>query len=235
MRSRWELNRLLGAAACGLLAMAAVAQSSVPALAGDDEDYGMEKSWSDKIGDSISETMKGAQKAVGLAKPTPPPTPEAPSGCPTIAVLDGTQAQRVMAPGATGNEGLRYQFAIYNVGRECTRSGGRIGLKVGADGRVLLGPVGAPGHFDVPIRVVVFDEAAQKPIESKLYRVPVNIPGGGSAAPFQFVSDTIGITIPGNRSAADYSIKVGLDGAKGMGDAAPKGHRRHATRSAANN
>ena len=125
-----------------------------------------------------------------------------------------------MSPGATGNEGLRYQYSLHDVGRECSISGGRIGVKVGANGRVLLGPVGAAGHFDVPIRVVVFSDADQKPVESKLFRVPATVGGGQASVPFEFVSDMINVPVAAGRTAADYSIKVGIDAGKG-GDRAP--------------
>lgn len=210
--------------AFGLAAASVAILAVVPAVyAGDDDDLDvLNPGWSDKIGNSIKGGMASTTKMMGFGKPQAPPPVEAPSGCPTIAILDGTQSQRIMAAGASDNSGVRYQFSLLNVGRECSISGGRIALKIGAGGRVLLGPAGAAGRFDVPIRVVVFNEVSQKPVESKLYRVSASVPAGQVGAPFQFVSDSL--VVPGQRGT-DYSIKVGFD-SKGTDAAKPaKAHR----------
>jgi hypothetical protein len=117
---------------------------------------------------------------------------------------------------------------LMNVGRECSISADRVTIKVAADGRVLLGPAGTAGRFDVPIRVAVFSEAQQKAVESKLFRVPVAVGAGQASVPFDFVSEPITVAIPQGRSR-DYSIKIGFDaGGKGAADTAkPKHARRH--------
>ena len=220
---------MIGLVACSLVA-------ALPARADDDDDDS--GSWSDKIGDSIKHSMDGAKKAVGLGtKADAPPPAEAPSGCPTIAILEGTNAQRVTVSGAEGNQGVRYQYSLADVGRQCTAAGGRVSIKVSADGRVLLGPAGSAGRFDVPIRVVVFSELQQKPVASKLYRVPASIGGGQTMTPFQFVSDDIVVPLSGD-AAREYSIKVGIDAGKGGGDIGvakkPRHHRQKAQDSASN-
>jgi hypothetical protein len=226
-------NRKSRRAGSGIVLLAMLATAGVtmwPAMASADDDDGLSQSWSDKLSDGLKNTIGGATKAMGMGKPAGPPPKESPSGCPTIAILDGTEVQRVMAPGTTGNAGLKYQYSLYNVGRECSLSGGRMSVKIGADGRVLLGPAGTPSRFDVPIRVVVYSEVTQKPVESRLFRVPVTMGGGQASVPFQFVSDNINVTIAGGSVATDYSIKVGIDGAKGGATATPtrtsRAHRR---------
>ena len=208
------------------LGVALTLASASAAWAADDDEDILNPGWSDRVGKSIKDGMESAGKKIGLGKPTPPPPAESPSGCPTIGILDGTQSQRVMAAGGTDNQGVRYQYSLFNVGRECSMAGGRVALKVGADGRVLLGPAGAPGHFDIPIRVVVYNELTQKPIESKLYRVSASVPAGQSGAPFQFVSDSLVVPLAAGGSGRDYSIKVGFD-AKGTDAARPAKAGRH--------
>ena len=224
--SRVRSARVVEAALLGLVTAALVAMSSVPAHAADDEDG---NSWSDRLSDSMKDTIGKATHAVGLGKPEPPPVKESPSGCPTISILEGTVAQRMLAPGASGNEGVRYQYSLYHVGRACNSAGAAMSVKVGGDGRVLLGPAGTAGHFDVPIRVVIFSEVEQKPVASKLYRVPASIGAGQSATPFQFVSDNLPVPLAAGRNGSDYSIKVGIDtGGKGGGEEKPAKGRRHA-------
>ena len=218
-------------AVLSLVAVSAAFLAAAPAVhAGDDDDVDLlNPGWSDRVGNSIKSGMERTTKMMGFGKPQAPPPAEAPSGCPTIAVLDGTQSQRVMATGANDNQGVRYQYSLFNVGRQCSIAGGRISLKVGAGGRVLLGPAGAAGHFDIPIRVVVFSEVSQKPVESKLYRVSAAVQAGQTGAPFQFVSDSLVVPLAAGQTGADYSIKVGFD-AKGTDAAKPakakRGHRK---------
>ncbi len=225
---------------CVTLAAGAAALSAQAAHAAEaeDDDGGLSSSWSDRMSDSIKNTIGKATSKIGIGKPPGPAPREAPSGCPTIEILDGTQVQRVMAPGATGNAGLRYQYSLNDVGRECSISGTRVSVKVGANGRVLLGPVGTPGHFEVPLRVVVFSDADQKPVQSKLFRVPASVGSGQDSVSFAFVSDMIDVPMAAGRTAGEYSIKVGIDA--GKGDGAPAavakgGHRRLRKEAAAAN
>ena len=221
--------RRLETAVCAA-ALAATMSTSASAASSDDDDSYTNPGWTDKLSDSLKDSINSATKKMGFNKQMPPP-PESPSGCPTINILPGTEAQRVSAPGATGNQGLRYQFSLSSVGRECSLSAARVTVKVGVQGRVLLGPAGTSGHYDVPIRVAIFSEAQQKPVESKLFKVPVSIVAGQAGAPFDFVSDPLTFAVLQGRST-DYSIKVGFDAGKGSpGDAAakPKHARRHKT------
>ena len=206
----------------GIALASMVASGAVNAKDDDEED-----SWSQAISEKMKDSISAATAKMGLNKPPGPAPAEAPSGCPTITLLPGTESQRVMAPGATGNQGLRYQYSLQTVGRECTISGDRVSIKVGADGRVLLGPAGAAGRFDVPIRVAVFSEAQGKPVESRLFRMGVAVPAGQVSVPFQFVSESVVVRIPVGRTN-EYSIKIGIDGGGKAGDAAPKA--KHASR-----
>ena len=225
---------LLGAALVSMAASCAgalaaqpggVPLSSAPAPGAIDD--GEQDSWSEAISAKMKDSISAATARMGLNKPPGPAPLEAPSGCPTIALLPGTESQRVMTPGATGNLGLKYQYTLATVGRECVISGDRVSIKVGADGRVLLGPAGAAGRFDVPIRVAVYSEAQGKPVESKLFRMGVSVPAGQASVPFAFVSDNVVVRIPPGHTG-EYSIKVGIDGGAKAGE--PGGKAKHASR-----
>ena len=220
-------DRCVSAAVQAIALMSVVVSSGMAVAADDDEDY-KPPGWMDRMGDSVKETFSGAGKKLGLGKPPAPPVPEAPSGCPTIAVLPGTESQRVMAPGGSGNQSVRYQFSLSNVGRECVLSGNSVTIKVGAEGRVLPGPVGTAGHFDVPIRVAVFTEAPQNATERRPFQVPLSMASGQTSVHPNFVSDRVTVTIPQGH-ASEYSIKVGFDAGKG-GGAAPVEKTKHARR-----
>ena len=182
--------------------------------ADDEDDSGQSPGFLDGISKNISNGFSSMGKKMGLGKPPGPPPAESPSGCPAIVVLDGTGAQRIMINAEAGNQGLRYQYSIAEVARECHIDNNQMTIKVGVTGRVLLGPSGAPGGFKVPIRIAIIDERDQKPTLSKLYQIDAAIPTGQTATPYALVADSLVIPFGAGRTASDYSIKVGIDGVK---------------------
>ncbi len=139
--------------------------------------------------------------------------PDAPLQCPTVEVLDGTASYRTYAGTDQSNGNVRYQFSMGEVARDCTKSGSQILLKVGIEGRVLLGPAGAPGSFTVPVRIAVRHDADGKAVATKLYQVPATIAAGTDSTPFQVVSDPIAVPFVSSDADSDYTILVGFDAA----------------------
>ena len=148
---------------------------------------------------------------------TPGPAPvangaaERPLQCPTIEVLDGTASYRTYAGATQTNHAVRYQFSMGEVARECTHSGKEVLLKVGVEGRVLLGPAGSPGAFTVPVRIAVRHDGDGKAVATKLYQVPATIAAGEDATTFQIVSDPIAVPFVTADADEDYTILVGFD------------------------
>ena len=158
-----------------------------------------------------------AVKTVGAALPfqaQPRPVPVAAPGseeiadCPHVEVLEGTSAVRV---GGEANSSVRYQYSLGNVARECSLVNGQIAIKVGVEGRVLLGPAGAPGSFQVPLRIVVRRESDQKPAASLTYRIAANIPAGDTQATFTQVSEALLVPYTRPEADSDYTVLVGFD------------------------
>src|SRR6516225_6143581 len=50
---------------------------------------------------------------------------------------------------------LRYQLSFGQTARECAVQGATMIVKVGVQGRVILGPMGGPGKVEVPLRYAV--------------------------------------------------------------------------------
>lgn len=146
--------------------------------------------------------------------------------CPPVEVLDGTASARVYAGADQSNDNVKYQFSLGDVVRECSHVGNQLVLKVGASGRVLIGPKGSPGSFAAPLRVAIRRSKDETAAASKFYSVPVSVPAGESGADFSLVSDPIGVPFIHAHSDEDYTIVVGFD-QKGepAGRAAP--HARH--------
>ena len=136
---------------------------------------------------------------------------EEPLQCPTIEILDGTASYRTYAGTEQTNEAVRYQFSMGEVARDCTKSGKEILLKVGVEGRVLLGPAGAPGAFTVPVRIAVRHDGDGKAVAAKFYQVPATITPGTDSTTFQIVSDPIAVPFVTSNADDDYTILVGFD------------------------
>lgn len=106
---------------------------------------------------------------------------------------------------------MRYQFSLGDVVRECGRQGSQIAIKVGVEGRVLIGPVGAPGSFSAPVRVAIRRESDQKPATSKSYHVAVTVLPGSAGMPFSLVTEPILVPFISPKADEDYTIVVGFD------------------------
>lgn len=171
-----------------------------------------------------------AASVLAFGTTTPPPIPAIAANpqldldCPHVEVLEGTSALRVGA--REGSSGVRYQYSLGDVARECTVVGNQISIKVGVQGRVLIGPAGAPGTFSVPVRVAVRSEKDQKIIASKLYRASATIPSSDTQTDFTVVSEPLLVPYTRPRADEDYTVLVGFDQSGGRGDAPVKKRRR---------
>ena len=171
--------------------------------------------WSQSLGDRFKE-MFGLKSHPEPAASAPGAEASAPSNltCPSVSIRSGASTYAVGEPGkpASGTD-LRYQATIGETARECdyntdTR---QIAIKVGIQGRVIVGPAGAPPTVEVPLRVaVVEDGVSPKTIATKAYVVTVNLPGA-DGAPYTFVSDDISYPAPTDGSGDRYVFYVGFD------------------------
>lgn len=166
------------------------------------------------IGDSFKE-MFGLKP-----KPAPAPAPGAPASvpdnltCPSVTIRAGASTFAVGLPGkeASGTD-LRYQAVIRQTARECDYNTDThvIATRVGIQGRIIVGPAGAPPTVEVPLRVaVVQDGVSPKTIATKAYTISVPVPGD-DGAPFSFVADDISYPAPVGAAGDKYVFYVGFD------------------------
>jgi hypothetical protein len=134
-------------------------------------------------------------------------------GCPGVEVRNGAATLSIAAPGVeAGPMTTRYQVTIGDTARECAPLGGVMTMKVGVQGRVLLGPAGAPGQVDIPLRIVVVQEGVNpKTIVSKLYRVPVQVTAGQTSVPYAQVEQDLTFPMPSPAVLDAYVVYVGFD------------------------
>lgn len=161
------------------------------------------------IGDRINSWFGGGSSA-------PPPAPGQPAAeieCPGVDIRQGASTLSITAPGSEATAmTTRYQVSIGQTARECAALGGVMTMKVGVEGRVLLGPAGGPGRVDIPLRVAVVQEGTNpKAIVSKMARLAVDIQPGQTAVPFVHVEQDLTFPMPNAAVLNSYVVYVGFD------------------------
>ena len=153
----------------------------------------------------------------GKSDEQPPPIvdnkePAPDINCPPIGIRAGASTFAVAAPGkeAVGND-VRFQATITKTARECIKAGGEITARIGIQGRVIVGPAGAPASVEVPLRVaVVQGGVAEKVIATKAYRTNVEV-GEQDSVPFSLVVDDLVYPEPPAAVVDNYIFYIGFD------------------------
>ena len=203
----------------GAAALAALMLASLAAGCASDRIVGSEQSSaSASVGQSSPSTMSQLRDIV-LRKP-PEPTPAekqaavaniAETICPPVDVRAGASTLTV-PPGSSDALALRYQGSLGELARECNVSGGVMRMKIGIEGRVLVGPAGGPGQLDVPLRYAVVKEGPEpKTVVSKFSKIQVAIPEGRPNVLFTHVDSDIAFPMPPGLDIEAYVVYVGFD------------------------
>ncbi|MGB3271563.1 MAG: hypothetical protein WBA66_01530 [Xanthobacteraceae bacterium] len=196
-RVRWR-EALAGAAAATLLA-------GCGSLSG-----GSSYDSGPSLGDRFSQLFGGRSQAVGEAPP--PPQADEPT-CPSVLIRQGASTYAVGVPGqeASGTS-LRYQGTITRTARDCTLSGGEVRARLGIQGRVIVGPAGAPPSVELPLRVAVVAEGVNpRTIFTSAYRTTVAVPEGDGNVSYSLVAEDIVYPVPAGSEGDSYVFYVGFD------------------------
>jgi hypothetical protein len=132
--------------------------------------------------------------------------------CPPVAIRSGASTYAVALPGkeAVGSD-LRFQATITRTARECAINGGEITARIGIQGRVIVGPAGAPPTVQVPLRVaVVQGGVSEKTIATKAYQTTVTMSESGSE-PFTLVAEDLTFPTPLADVSDNYVFYIGFD------------------------
>ncbi len=165
---------------------------------------------SPSLGDRFGQIFGSKSQAVGEVAPSP--AADEPT-CPSVAIRFGASTLAVGLPGkeASGSD-LRYQASIVRTARDCTLTGGQIKARVGIQGRVIIGPAGAPPTVDIPMRIAVVKEGmAPKVIFTKSYRTTVQIPSDSPNVDFSLVAEDVIYPVPPGNDGDSYIFYVGFD------------------------
>jgi hypothetical protein len=164
---------------------------------------------SPSIADRFGQLFGSKSQAVGEA---PPPAEQNEVTCPTVAIRPGASTYAVGMQGkeATGSD-LRYQATITRTARDCSLAGGQVTARIGIQGRVIVGPAGAPDSVDVPLRVaVVQDGVTPKTIFTKAYQTNVSMSADGSVV-FSLVAEDVVYPVPAGNAGDAYVFYIGFD------------------------
>jgi len=85
-------------------------------------------------------------------------------------------------------------------------------IRVGVQGRIILGPGGGPGVVEVPIRFALVQEGVQpKTVWTRFYKVPVTIAEGQPNVAFTHIEDDLTVPMPSQDVLESYVIYIGFD------------------------
>lgn len=147
--------------------------------------------------------------------------------CPAAEVRRGAATLTVGPTGERTAMTLKYQASFVRLARECALVEGNMVVKVGVEGRVVLGPAGSPGPVSVPLRFAVVQETASggmRAIATKFVNVPVEVGATGNT-PFVYVEEALNFPVPTPTTMLDdYIVYVGFDpvSAEAQSKPAPK-------------
>ena len=172
-----------------------------------------EPSLVDRVGDFFKRLRPGADAPEPATRGSGEAVADEEFDCPAIDIREGASTLMVQVPGETNALSLRYQASFVRAARECIVKGKDVTIKVGLQGRVILGPAGGPGDLKIPVRyALVWEELGRsKMIWSKLYVLPVTIGAEQSNVEFKHVEDDMTVSIPKASELENYMIYIGFD------------------------
>jgi hypothetical protein len=204
--------RLSGAArAAALVAvLAACGCSSLDTIGSSSPSDSSSGSFTQRVKNLFSSGSASGQDKVAA---TAPAGPDPNLDCPGVTVRSGAATLAVNAPGVEPSAtNLRFQATVSQTARECAVSAGNMTMKIGIQGRVILGPAGTPGKFEVPMRLALVREGVEpRTIWTKLYRVAVTVSPGETNVPFVQVEEGMSFPVPSRADLEAYVVYVGFD------------------------
>jgi len=155
----------------------------------------------------------GNSASLPAAAPTPGAPPAPAIDCPSVTYRQGAVSYALNSQGAENAAlGLRYQASFGQTARECVVSGDQLTIKVGVQGRVVVGPAGGPGQLTIPLRYALVREGLEpQTLWTKFFSVPVTVPDGQLNVPWLHIEQEMTVPLPSERDLDAYVVYVGFD------------------------
>jgi hypothetical protein len=161
-------------------------------------------------GDSVSEEqLLSAAKADGSSASVGA-IPEVAHGCPKVVVNSRDNNLTIYETGRAG-DGLAiiHRGEITKTARECQIEPGRVTVKYGFSGRILLGPRGKSGPINLPVTVTVVDAKREKVAGDKL-KVDTIVAVENPIGYFSVVR-TVTFNVPEGSRPGEFEVNVGFE------------------------
>lgn len=134
--------------------------------------------------------------------------------CPLIDIREGASTLIIPPPNGENNAmALKYQGTFVRAARECSLINGQISMKIGVQGRIIVGPAGGPGQVEVPLRIAIVNNlaAGSKTLATKLIRIPVTVASVDQGGTFTHIEDAMTFPMPADGSLDNYIVYIGFD------------------------
>jgi hypothetical protein len=136
---------------------------------------------------------------------------EVDAGCPRLTIAPHDSYITFYERGHVGDAlSVTQRGEITKTARECQIEPGRVVVKYGFSGRVLLGPKGQAGGLTLPVVVVVRDSKRDN-VATDSVKVDVNV---GLDKPISYFSavHTVTFPVPEGSRPGEFELVVGFDG-----------------------
>ncbi|MGA8077836.1 MAG: hypothetical protein WB868_10670 [Xanthobacteraceae bacterium] len=167
---------------------------------------------------SLKDKIEGFFETAGAASDPRPVvnTQQANVDCPLLDIRQGAGTLTIPPPPPDGSNdamSLKYQGTFVRAARDCKVVAGQLVMKIGVQGRVIVGPAGGPGSIEVPLRLAVVDQspAASQTILTKLIIIPVTVASDDTGAIFTHIEDDFAFPLPSSAELDNYIVYIGFD------------------------
>jgi hypothetical protein len=126
--------------------------------------------------------------------------------CPSVTVAENGAAYRNTPATASS---VNFQASLINTARECAFQGNQVSIRVGIEGRLLLGTNGKPGTYSVPVKIQV--KRRNDVVMQRFAQVSVTIPSNDTQAEFAHIEERITVPISETDPGDEYDVYVSLD------------------------
>jgi hypothetical protein len=134
--------------------------------------------------------------------------------CPGVDYRQGAATYNITDAKSAENAALnlKYLASFVKTARECDVHGDNVTIRVGVQGRVVVGPAGSPGTVAIPLRYALVKEGIEPTVVwTKFYTFNVSIPSTNLNVPFTHVEEDMTVPVPPAAELAAYVIYIGFD------------------------
>jgi hypothetical protein len=159
--------------------------------------------------DTASASLADDDKLPEMSASTSDPASGKSLNCPQVVAWPNERLRTIYQRGHDGDEmSVINRSEITKLSRECQFYGGRVVVKYGFAGRVLLGPKGKSGVVTTPVSVRAAG-ADKRTLATDKMKVTTTIPGGKTVGYFSMVRE-IAFPVQVGTRLEDYKIFVAL-------------------------